>query len=455
MNGWPRTLHARLSVGYAAAFFVGLSIFAIISYVSLHSALRDVVDSRLQSTSVSIAEILAADPTINHETRQRIDFVVGSNLNSAVLSQSGRALYSSAVSIAPVVRASVSQAGVLPQILTVRSNSFAARMIVQRLPGNHGSVYVGVWRQLDLIQALEHLRILIFGSAVVLISVSALFVGQLVARQGLRPLRSMAALASEIEAHDLSQRLGLESDSELGQLASTFDRMLERLQDAFERQRQYTADASHELRAPLSVVHLAAELALRRPRDPTAYRRVLASILQATQQLEDLTENLLAAARADGGQIAIERVDLSALTALALEQLLPLAQAKKVRIVASLQPETYVNVDRFGMARATVALVDNAIKFSPEGGALIAAVSREDAHVRLTLHDEGPGFTAEGLEHATDRFWRSSPSGAPGGGSGLGLAICHSVVRASGGRLVPQNADDGGALIVVEFPIAP
>lgn len=453
---WPRTIHARLTLGYAVAFFVGLVVFAVISFTSLDDALKSVIDARLQNAEKSIGGILSADPAVNHVTRERLELVTGSNMTGAVFSESGRAVYSSAKSIEPEVRALLLRATDAPRLTTLRVDDFAGRVITQRVRTRDGShVYVAIWRPLDLVGAIERLRIVILSASVIVIGSIAILVGSLIARQGLKPLRAVAALASEIEAHDLSRRLGVQSDtSELGQLATTFDRMLARLEDAFERQRRFTADASHELRAPLSIVRVAAELALRREREPAAYRRVIASILQATQQLEDLTDRLLVAARADAGYVCIERVDLSAVLAETLAQMTPLAEAKQVTIAATMRSRAFVNADRSGIARAIVALVDNAIKFSPKGGSVTAAVTEEQHSVRLTVADQGPGFSAEGLQHATDRFWRNDAARAPGSGSGLGLAICESIVRASGGTLIPQNAAGRGALILLEFPAA-
>lgn len=454
MSVWPRTIHARLTLGYAVAFFAGLGVFSVISFSSLSSALKAVVDARLVSADRSITKILATDPGFNHTVRERLDLVMGSNLNGAILSASGKAIYSSVVALDPAVRRLILDADDNRRLTTLRTDRVAARIMVTRIVTRNGSYdYLGVWRPLDLVNELERLRVLISCAAVVVIGASAAFVGGLIARHGLKPLHAMASVASEIEAHDLSRRLGVTSDtSDLGALATTFDRMLARLEAAFERQRRFTADASHELRAPLMIVRIAAELALRREREPAAYRRVLASILQATRRLEHLTDDLLVAARADAGQISLERVDLSAVLAETLDQVAPLAESKRIQIVAKLASDAYVNVDRSGVVRAATALIDNAIKFSPEGGRVEASVTEAHDRIRFTVQDEGPGFSSDGLKYATERFWRSDTARAPGSGFGLGLAICNSIVRASGGTLAPQNAAHRGALIVVEFP---
>jgi two-component system OmpR family sensor kinase len=453
---WPRTLHARLTAGYAIAFFAGLLIFAGISYASLDAALKAVVDARLQGAETAAAGVLLRDPAVGHATRERLDLILGSNLSGAVLSGNERALYSSVVSLSRSTRAAILRAGADPGLTTLSIGGVGGRMVTQRLRAPGGALlYVGIWRQLDIVEDLERLAILIFGAAVAVIGVSAVLVGAVVARHGLQPLRAVANLASEIEAKDLSRRLGFEADdSELGRLTTTFDRMLARLEDAFERQRRFTADASHELRAPLSVIHVAADFALRREREPAAYRRALASILRAAQQLEELTDRLLTAARADAGHVSIERVELSALVSDAFEHMMPVIESRRVKIVTSLKRPAFVNCDRGGVVRAIAALVENAIRFSPEGGSVTASLEEERGRVRLTIQDEGPGFSAEALQHATERFWRGDPARAPGSGSGLGLAISDSIVRASGGSLTLQNGSGRGAMVVVELPAA-
>lgn len=456
MTGWTRTLQGRLTAGYAIAFFIGLLAFAAVSFAAMDGALKIITDDRLKNSELPMAKVLNAGPVSGPVTKERLDLLVGSTRTGAVFSANGRTVYSSAATVPPSMREIIMQAGDAPRLMALRIDGAAGRVVTQRIALRDGSfAYVGIWRQLDLVAELERVAALTLAAAVVVIGVSAILVGSLVARAGLRPLSAVATLASEIEAHDLSRRIGLRDDpSELGRLATTFDRMLARLEDAFERQRRFTADASHELRAPLSVIHVAADLALRREREPAAYRRVLASILRATQQLESLTDALLLAARADAAHADIERVEVSTVVQEALEHLSPLLESKHIKLVTSLKPATFIRADRSGLGRVIIALVDNAIKFSREGGSLVASVSEARGRVRLTLQDEGPGFSDEGLLRATDRFWRSDAARVPGKGSGLGLAISDTIVRASGGTLELRNAATGGALVVVEFSAA-
>ena len=329
-------------------------------------------------------------------------------------------------------------------------------MIIQRVSTADGrTLYVGLWRQLDVAYEFERFSLLVFGIAVIVIGALAVLIGATVARQGLTPLRAVAELVSEIEAHDLSRRLGIQNDrSELGRLCMTFDRMLERLELAFERQRRFTADASHEFRAPLAIIRTAADLALRRERDPVAYQRVLASIVEATERLEILTGDLLEMARADADEIKLEPVELTSSIDEALDAMRPLALARKVTLTSARSMPTFVQANGAALVRVVVAIVDNAIKATPAGGAVAVSVEPgEPGLITMSVHDQGPGFSGQALERATDRFWRDDAARAPGTGSGLGLAICDSIVRACGGSLLVANAPRGGAVVLISLPL--
>jgi two-component system OmpR family sensor kinase len=313
-----------------------------------------------------------------------------------------------------------------------------------------------VWSELDPVTDVNQRIGLAFALAIPLIAAFAVLAGSAVASRGLRPLGALAALASEIEAHDLSRRLGLGMrDDELGRLCTTFDRMLDRLEAAFERQRRFTADASHELRAPLSVIRAEADLMLRRPREREEYARALRAIATHADELEALTQDLLAAARAEAGSGKTgEVVDLAGVAHEATDRLAPLAAARAIRVHVAVEGDARAQGGREGLRRATSCVVHNALKFARDGGTVALTVSRENGSALLTIADDGPGFSREALEHAVERFWRDEHVRANTSGSGLGLAIVKAIVERSGGSVTLRNPPRGGAEVVVRLPAA-
>jgi signal transduction histidine kinase len=326
-------------------------------------------------------------------------------------------------------------------------------------PIDQGGRRVGavvVWASTDPLEDFQRLLIVVFGIGIPAIVALAISSAGFLTRRGLEPVRDIAQLATEIEAHDLSRRLRPQSeDDELGSLSATFDRMLDRLQAAFERQRQFTADASHELRAPLSVIRAEADLALARSRDPEEYRRALESIASEADRIEDLIGDMLALARAESGPPHIEStIDLAPLVQDAANRLSAVAKARGVSVEPAIDATVRVSGDPSAIARVPLALVHNGVKYAKAGGRVRVSLSRNgNGEVRLAVVDDGPGFTPEGLRRATERFWKDD-QGRGRDGSGLGLAIVRAIVEQSGGTLELNNAPGAGAEVVVTLPSA-
>ena len=292
-------------------------------------------------------------------------------------------------------------------------------------------------------------------AAIVSIAVGLLLVGigvaisQRVARKALEPVERMASLAEQIEAHDLSERLHVAGSDELGRLCASFDRMLDRLQAAFARERQFVADASHELRAPLAVLHAETELALRRFRSEDEYRAALESIARESARLEQLVDELLAAARADADASDRQRVDAGSMVRDLQERLRSAAALKGVALEVASDRTAYVDANGVMVERALLAIVHNAITFAR--GCVRMDVTRDEGTVRIDVTDDGSGFTSEALQHATERFWRGDAARGRGG-TGLGLAIARSLLEANGGRIALANASGGGAVVSAFLP---
>ena len=454
----PRTLHGRLTLAYATALFAGLCLFAAVSGFSMVRLSGAVLDTRLRATAAAVAGFAAdSEPGIIFDSGDSEQFrrMVTTRLDAALLRADGSLVIETSAGVPPTVRDALRSAGATNSLATVTSQGEELRVALapvyqeKRLAGT-----VAVWASMSSIEDFQRLLIVVFGVGIPVIVGLAVISAGFVTRRGLAPVRDIAQLATQIEASDLSQRLRPQSDEdEIGSLSATFDRMLDRLQAAFERQRQFTADASHELRAPLAIIRAEADLALRRQRNPDEYRRALESIASEADRLEALIAELLALARAEAGpKHASSTVDLSALVNEAIDRLSAVAEGHGVRIERNIVGPAPVRGDSAALARASLALVHNAVKYATAGGAVRVAVSRNGANETvLSVNDDGPGFSEEGLRRATERFWRDDRV-RDHSGSGLGLAIVRAIVEQSGASMELQNNPGGGAEVRVRFP---
>ena len=240
-----------------------------------------------------------------------------------------------------------------------------AFLITPLLAQDHLSGYLVIGTPFDPLEQRQSL----FVTLVTLVSVMlivALAGGFWLADRAMRPVKLITQTAQQISETDLSRRFKLGQKDEIGQLADTFDAMLERLDSAFSRQRQFTADASHELRTPLTIVNLEAGRALSAPRTAKEYQRVLQVIQSENDLMSHLVTDLLTLARMDAGHEALqkEKLDLSDLALEVIERLEPLAARQKITLETSDLPEVFVLGDRKSLIQMLTNLVENAIKYS-------------------------------------------------------------------------------------------
>ena len=280
--------------------------------------------------------------------------------------------------------------------------------------------------------------------------------GIFLASRALSPIDKLTRLAQRISAEDLSQRLDLSlPDDEVGRLARTFDDMIARLEDAFRRQRQFTADASHELRTPLTAIKGQVEVALTRPREPGAYKEVLRSVNEQVDRLVRLVGSLLTLARADAGQIPVapEAIDVPDLVGAAAEQVRPAAQQRDIELVLAAGPPVTLRADEDLLLQLLLNLLDNAIKYTPSGGRVTAGWSTDGTQIELWVRDTGAGIAPEHLPHIFDRFYRADKARSRAdGGTGLGLSICRWITEAHGGSVSVESAPGQGATFTVRLP---
>jgi len=259
----------------------------------------------------------------------------------------------------------------------------------------------------------------------------------------------------EVRAGSLDRRIQVYADlEEYRRLVDVLNSMLGRIQGAFEAQRRFTADASHELRSPLTAMRGELEIALRRERSPEEYRRVLEGTLEEAVRLGRVTEDLLIPARSDSGALRgrPEPIDLGEAAGSVMAKLARAARAAGVEVDLELDGDVTAEVDPVLFGQVVWNLVDNALEYSPRGGRVQVRVQEERASVTLTVEDQGPGFPPEAAPRVFDHFFRADEARAHPGGMGLGLSIVKAVVDAHGGDIVAENREEGGARLVARFP---
>lgn len=276
--------------------------------------------------------------------------------------------------------------------------------------------------------------------------------------RAVRPVHEIIDQAEAMRAGTLQQRISAYADlGEYKRLVNVLNSMLDRLEHAFEAQRRFTADASHELRSPLTALRGELEVARRRPRTGDEYERVLDSALEEVVRLSRTVEDLLMLARSDAGAIQPRLVstDLAQVAARAVERLAIRATDGGVKVSLDAPRTVRGLVDPDLMERLIWNLVDNAIKFTPRGGQVAVGVhQQDDGAVVIEVGDTGPGLPEEDVQRIFERFFRADPSRtpAPVGGTGLGLSIASSIAQAHHGVLTAENRAARGALFRLRLP---
>jgi len=287
----------------------------------------------------------------------------------------------------------------------------------------------------------------------------AALAGWQLARKAFRPMADLAAAARAIDVDQLQQRLPVRgADDEVDELARSFNETLARLDNSVGQMKQFTASISHELRTPLTALRGEAEVALLKAQSAEDYRRVLSSQLEEFDKLSRMINDLLVLARAEAGEIrwAEQDVDLSALAVSLTEQLEPVAASKNIALKATAAPNLRVVGDANWLERAILNLLDNAIKFTPDGGqVLVSAAPAEQGYGTLRVTDTGVGIPPESLPHIFERFYRAEPSRSKRiAGVGLGLSLTRWIVEKHRGRISVESQPGKGSTVTLWLPLS-
>ena len=308
-------------------------------------------------------------------------------------------------------------------------------------------------------ETLRRLVLTLIVSVPLLLAVLTVF-GYFFIREAFQPVRRMVATVHGIRADDLSRRItDVESPDEIGELAATFNAMLGRIEHAFDEMRQFSSDAAHELKTPLTALRGEMEVALRKEREPAEYRTVLESGLEEAAKLERIVDDLLLLARTDAasGTPGNEPVAVDEVVLEAHEETRKLAERMGISLVLSDLDEVRIRGNALLLRRLLVNLIDNGIKYNRPGGnvSVTLGLESEGNEARLVVEDTGIGIPAESLPHLFDRFYRVDKARSRDvGGTGLGLAIVKRVAEAHGGTVTAESTPGKGSRFTVVLPVA-
>jgi heavy metal sensor kinase len=279
--------------------------------------------------------------------------------------------------------------------------------------------------------------------------------GFLLANRALKPVEQITRIAQDIEYSDLSRRINIYGGDELGRLASTLNRMFERLEGSFNRYRQFVADVSHELRTPLAVIQAETTLALNKERTEAEYQESLELVAQESAYMSSAIDRILSLARSDAGKdsLNLDKVNLDELLAEVSADVKLLASEKGLQFELGPRRNLTLRADRLKLRQLFISILENAVHYTPSGGSVSLSVIEKDGMAIVAISDTGIGIPPEHLPHIFERFYRVDQTHSRGDtGTGLGLSIAKSIAEAHGGRMEAESEVGKGTTFSVILP---
>lgn len=457
------SIRIRLTVWYLGILALGFVLFGIGSWYAMRASAFEAIDEELEDRIHGVEQFMQlqigslSPAEIRDEFREHSVLGPGGDLFQ-VCTSTGEWLYRSAVlqnSEVPIRLPGQLGAASLLENLTVQDRPlrFATRRVV--VEGQPYAIQVAAPLH-EFYEALDRFRLLLWLSAPLLLACASAG-GFWMSRRALRPVDRITAAADSISISRLSERLDVpKSADELQRLSETLNRMLGRLQSSVERMSQFTADASHELRAPVSLIRTTAELAVQGGRTNEEYHEDMSQILAEAERTSRLIDNLLLLARADAGSDGLQKelTDLATSVREALEQGRKLAADRRIEITGALAAEPVVVLgDAEALRRLVFILIDNAIKYNKEGGSVRVDLGSESGQAVCRVSDTGIGIAEQDLPHIFDRFWRADKVRSRGaGGAGLGLSIARWIAERHNGTIGVASQPGKGSTFTVRIP---
>jgi heavy metal sensor kinase len=456
----------RLTLLYGGILALILVVFSSGVYIYFKNSLQKSIDAKIRSIGEVISSSMTDvhDPNMFGNFERYLENVLGrrpKNKLIQIMDSSGKIRAKSsdiegenvATSFATVER------GLMGEIVYETVEKLHARLRVITIPIMDKGKVTGIVQVTTSLEDFDEtmnrlLIVLIIGIPASLGAV--IVVCYYMAKKALKPVDQIRRTAVKISSRNLDEYIDFGGrKDELGKLAQTFNEMISRLRDSFQRINQFSTDVSHELKTPLTIIKGGTEVALRKDRSNEDYKRLLASHLEETDRMTSIIDDLLLLSKADSGdiQLKLEEVDLRDLMIEVYMEMKIFAEKKNVQLVIANLDDAKLKGDELKLRRMLRNIVDNGIKYTPPGGTVEISSAVQDGFVRVNVHDTGVGIADGDIRYIFDRFYRADRARKRETGSGLGLSISKWIAEAHRGTIEVESRASSGSLFAIKLPV--
>lgn len=456
----------RLTIWYGVVLSLILVIFGSGIFIYFKNSLQDSIDGKIRS----IGEVLSSSMTETHNAsvfgnfERYLENVLGKKPKGKfiqIMDSSGRigAKMSDIEGETLPTSFNALERAMRGEIVyeTIERTKPRLRMVTIPIMENKkvtSVIQVGTSLE-DFDETIKKLLLIMIISIPTSISVT-IAVGYFMAKKALRPVDQIRRAAIKISSSNLDEKIDIAGRrDELSRLAETFNTMIGRLKDAFQRVNQFSIDVSHELKTPLTILKGETEVALRKEREKDDYRKLLLSNLEEIDRMSCIIDDLLLLSKADTKEIKlnIEEIALRDLVMDVCIDMQVVADKKEVELQTSEMEDIRLKGDGLKLRRMFLNIVENGIKYSHSGGKVIVSSFVNDGYAQIDVKDEGIGISDEDIKYIFDRFYRADRSRKRESGSGLGLSISRWIAEAHKGSIEVNSKYAQGSLFTIKLPI--
>jgi heavy metal sensor kinase len=455
----------KLTIWYGGLLALILVVFSSGVYVYFENSLMDSIDVK----NKSIADVLSSSINDTHSQsvfgnfERYLENVLGKKPKGKfiqIIDPSGKigAKMNDMETDAVPVPYSTFQRGAKGEIVyeTIENTNSRIRMITIPIMENNQVSFIQVGSSLaDFDETMKKLLIIMIIGIPTSLSVIVI-VGYFMAKKSLKPVDQIRKAAVKISSSNLDERIDIKGrKDELGRLAETFNAMIARLKDSFQRTNQFSIDVSHELKTPLTILKGETEVVLRKERDNEEYKKLLQSNLEEIDRMARIIDDLLLLSKADSKdmKLNIENISLRDLVADVCANMKIFADRKEITLVADELADVRLIGDELKLRRMLWNIIENGIKYTPKGGGMNVSSYTNNGFVCVNVKDNGIGISGDDIEYIFDRFYRADRSRKRESGSGLGLSISKWIAEAHKGTIEVTSQPSKGSQFLIKLPL--